>query len=231
MSSTYDPADFPAFAVTVDLVVLTVRPPNLEVLLVRRAEAPQKGRWALPGGFVGPSQDLADAAESKLVDKTGIRVKQAHLEQLQTFGQPKRDPRMRVVSVAHLAMVAVPSEPELEGAAWHTVGSLDAAALAFDHAEILQAGVERARSKLEYTTLATSFCRSEFTLAELRSVYEAAWGERLDAANFQRKVLATEGFVESTGRTESAGPGRPARTFVAGRAELLHPPLMPPGAL
>jgi len=212
--------------VTVDLVALTVRPPNLEVLLVRRGEAPAKGRWALPGGFVGPDQHLIEAAQFKLADKTGITVAEAHLEQLATFGAPKRDPRMRVVSVAYLAMVAAPAEPELESAAWHPVESLADESLAFDHAEILAAGVERARAKLEYTTLATSFCAPEFTIAELRSVYEAAWGTELDAANFHRKVMATDGFVEPTGRTESGGRGRPARTYAAGNASALHPPIV-----
>lgn len=221
----YDPNEYPAFAVTVDLVILTVRPPGLEVLLVRRPEGPQRGHWALPGGFVKPDQDLPAAAESKLSDKTGIQVAGAHLEQLQTFGRPDRDPRMRVVSVAYVAIVADPPTPDLEDASWLPVGSLVDGALAFDHGEILQVGVERARSKLEYSTLATSFCRPEFTVAELRAVYEAAWGQRLDPANFHRKVMASDGFVIATGRRESAGPGRPAGTFVAGPAEALSPPI------
>ncbi len=227
-TSSYDPSAFPAFAVTVDLVVLTVRPPALEVLLLRRPEAPAKGKWALPGGFVKPEQDLVDAAEFKLADKTGIRVDRAHLEQLQTFGKPKRDPRMRIVSVAYLAMVADPPAPELGNAAWMPVGDVGARTLAFDHADILAAGIERARSKLEYTTLGTSFCAPEFTIAELRSVYEAAWDTTLDPANFHRKVMATNGFVEPTGRTESSGPGRPARTYTAGDADALHPAIVRP---
>ena len=226
--SSYDPSEFPAFAVTVDLVVLTVRPPALEVLLLRRPEAPAKGKWALPGGFVKPDQDLVDAAEFKLADKTGIIVDRAHLEQLQTFGKPKRDPRMRIVSVSYLAMVADPPAAELDNASWIPVDDVKTKSLAFDHADILAAGVERARSKLEYTTLGTSFCGAEFTMAELRSVYEAAWGTHLDAANFHRKVMATNGFVEPTGRTESSGPGRPARTYTAGDADALHPAIVRP---
>lgn len=222
----YNPNDYPPFAVTVDLVVLTVRPPNLKVLLTQRGESPAKGSWALPGGFVGSEQDLIDAAQSKLTDKTGIQVAEAHLEQLGTFGAPKRDPRMRIVSVAYLALVADPPEPELDEASWHRVDGLSDRSLAFDHSEILAKGVERARSKLEYTTLATSFCGAEFTVAELRSVYEAVWGTELDAANFHRKVMATDGFVEATGRTESAGRGRPARTYVASDARDLHPPIV-----
>jgi len=226
--SNYDPSAFPAFAVTVDLVVLTVRPPALEVLLLRRPDAPAKGKWALPGGFVQPDQDLVDAAEFKLADKTGIRVDRAHLEQLQTFGKPKRDPRMRIVSVAYLALVADPPAPELDNAAWVPIADVGSRTLAFDHADIIDAGIERARAKLEYTTLATSFCGPEFTIAELRSVYEAAWGTSLDAANFHRKVMATDGFVEPTGRTESSGPGRPARTYTAGDAEALQPAIVRP---
>ena len=208
--------------------MLTVRPPELEVLLVRRPETPEKGKWALPGGFVKPDQDLIDAAEFKLADKTGISVNRAHLEQLASFGAPKRDPRMRIVSVAYVAMVADPPVPELEDARWTPVAGLKASSLAFDHGKILCAGVERARAKLEYTTLGSSFCGQQFTIAELRSVYEAAWGTSLDAANFHRKVMATDGFVEPTGQTESSGPGRPARTYTAGTADALHPPIVRP---
>ena len=225
----YDPSVFPPFAVTADLVILTVRPPRLEALLVRRANEPHAGAWALPGGFVGPDQSLVEAARSKLTDKTGVTVDEAHLEQLASFGAPARDPRMRVVSVAWLALLADPAAPtagptETE-AAWIPTDEIDVAALAFDHAQILEAGIERARNRLEYTTLATSFCGDEFTMGELRSVYETLWGAPLDPANFNRKVLATEGFVEPTGRSSSGGRGRPARTYRRGPAERLSPPL------
>lgn len=222
----YDPSAYPSFAVAVDLVVFTVRPPDLHVLMVRRDDKPAKGKWALPGGFVGIDQDLTEAAQHKLADKTGIEVDTAHLEQLQTFGRPARDPRMRIVSVSHLALVADPPEPEHENARWHRVGSSVLDDLAFDHGEILDVGIERVRSKLEYTTLATSFCASEFTIADLRAVYEATWGQSLDPANFHRKVMATEGFVEPTGHTESNGRGRPARSYVRGEAVTLHPPIV-----
>ncbi len=221
----YDPHDFPPFAVTVDLVMLTVRPPSIDVLLVKRSENPGRGKWALPGGFVGHDQDLLGAAEGKLAEKTGVRIDRTHLEQLETFGAPGRDSRMRVVSVAHLAMLSDPGVPDTDDAAWHNVGSLDLSTLAFDHGEILRTGLERAKAKLEYTTLATSFCGPEFTIGELRAVYEAVWGISLDPANFHRKVMKTDGFVEATGRTESAGRGRPARTYAAGPATDLHPPI------
>ena len=225
-SDPYDPNEFPPFAVTADLVVLAVRPPSLDALLVRRTTGPHTGKWALPGGFVAPDQGLSAAAQFKLSNKTGVEIERSHLEQLHTFGAPERDERMRVVSVAYLALVADLQEPELEDAKWISVASLRGKDLAFDHMEILEHGIERARSKLEYTTLATTFCGPEFTMAELRSVDETACGQGLDAANFNRKVMATEGFVEATGRTESTGRGPPARTFVAGPATMLHPPIV-----
>ncbi len=223
----YDPASFPPFAVTVDVVILTVRDGQLQVLLVERSEAPYAGEWALPGGFVGVEQDLAAAAQHKLTEKTGLSVDESHLEQLATFGEPSRDPRMRVVSVSYLALVPEPADTGAERAsersAWMPIGSLPT--LAFDHQQIVTAGVERARAKLEYTTLATSFCDDEFTIGELRAVYECVWGHELDAANFHRKVLATDEFVVATGELRTQAKGRPAKLYRAGSATELVPPL------
>lgn len=229
VTQAYDPSQFPPFAVTADLVIVTVRPPQVQVLLVERERDPFKGSWALPGGFVRPQQSLVEAAQFKLHDKTGLSVDAAHLEQLATFGTPDRDPRMRVISVAWLALVAHPDEPvagaESADAAWVDVASLDLVSLAFDHAEILNAGIERARNRIEYTTLAPTFCGDTFTMGELRSVYETLWGHQLDPANFNRKVLATDGFVEPTGDVVTQVKGRPAKTYRQGAAERLNPPL------
>jgi len=141
---------------------------------------------------------------------------------------------MRVVSVAYLALVPDPATPtagsDAAGASWVRVDATRRAALAFDHARILGDGVERARAKLEYTTLATAFCPVEFTIGELREVYEAIWGESLDARNFSRKVLSSPGFVTPTGSTTTRGGGRPARVYRAGGAGSLTPPLRRPGA-
>jgi 8-oxo-dGTP diphosphatase len=217
----------PPFAVAVDLVLLTVRDADLEALLIERGEGPFEGGLALPGGFVRIDEDLDVAARRELTEETGVRVN--HLEQLASYGGPSRDPRMRVVSVAYLAMVPEPPDPragtDAAGAAWRSVASLGRARLAFDHDQILADGVERARSKLEYTTLATAFCQPEFTIAELREVYEAIWGEPLDPRNFSRKVLASEGFVEPTNATTTRSGGRPARLYRAGTATELVPPL------
>ncbi|MFE9740247.1 NUDIX domain-containing protein [Streptomyces sp. NPDC006477] len=268
----YDPSAFPPFAVTVDLVVLTVRRHALCTLVVRRGEAPYQGRWALPGGFVRADEDLGAAAARELVEETGLCAHDpaapppvpsngAHLEQLATYGAPDRDPRMRVVSVAHLALAPDLPAPRAGGdansARWApveellgedmiagTVVSADGAeadddpegtgksggpeALAFDHARILADGVERARSKIEYSSLATAFCPPEFTVGELRRVYEAVWGVSLDPRNFHRKVTGTPGFLVPAGGTTTRQGGRPAQLFRAGGATLLNPPMLRP---
>lgn len=253
--SPYDPSAFPPFAVTVDLVVLTVRGPALCALVVRRGEAPFQGRWALPGGFVRDDEDLSAAAARELVEETGLCVHDpaapqpapgngAHLEQLATYGDPGRDPRMRVVSVAHLALSPDLPAPRAGGdahsARWAPVEELlgreESGAseeerpepLAFDHTRILSDGVERARSKIEYSSLATAFCPTEFTVGELRRVYEAVWGVALDPRNFHRKVTGTPGFLVPAGGTTTRQGGRPAQLFRAGGATLLNPPMLRP---
>lgn len=221
----------PPFGVAVDLVVLTVIDGTLGALLIERGEEPYAGELALPGGFVHIDEGLDEAAARELAEETGVRV--AHLEQLATYGDPDRDPRMRVMSVAYLAMVPEPPSPmagtDAAAAAWRPVRDLSAAQLAFDHHKILEDGIERARGKLEYTTLATAFCPPEFTIAELREVYEAIWGEPLDPRNFSRKVLSSDGFVVATQATTTRGGGRPARLYRSGPATELTPPIRRPG--
>lgn len=222
----------PPFAVTVDLVVLTVRDDALQVLAVQRGEEPYAGRWALPGGFVQPAEDLREAAARELLEETGVAADHFHLEQLASYGAPDRDPRMRTVTVAHVALAADLPAPvagsDAADARWHPVTDLlaDPDALAFDHAQILRDGVERARGKLEYTPLATAFCPAEFTITELRHVYEVVWGTTLDPRNFHRKVTRTDGFLVETGATTTRDGGRPARLHRLGDATTLHPPLL-----
>lgn len=223
---------FPSVAVTVDLVVLTVRDDQLQALTIRRGEAPYKGRWALPGGFLRPEEDLPAAAARELREETGLASDHFHLEQLATYGEPHRDPRMRTVTVAYIALAAdlpVPTAgTDAADARWQPVDALlgSRGRLAFDHAVILRNGVERARSKLEYTTLATAFCPDEFTISELRHVYEVVWGTDLDPRNFHRKVTKTEGFVDPSGGTTTRDGGRPARLYRVGSTAQLHPPLL-----
>lgn len=226
----------PPASVTVDLVALTVREGRLSALLVRRGAAPYRGRPALPGGFVREREDLDDAAARELAEETGLAVEGIHLEQLASYGQPRRDPRGRVVTVAYLALVR--GAPPVRGggdaakADWvdlHT-DSAGPAGLAFDHARILSDGVGRARAKLEYTPLATVLCPPEFTVAELRLVYESMWGVALDPRNFHRKVTRAEDFLVATGRTTTRNGGRPAQLYRRGTARLLMPPMLRPDA-
>ena len=238
----YDPSGFPPLAVTVDVVVLTIRQGRLCVLLVERSAHPHLGAWALPGGFVKPDEDLDHAAPRQLEEETGRDLSGSigHLEQLATYGTPDRDPRMRVISVAYLALLPDLPTPtagqDASAASFWPLEDIDLVAgqltdggadLAFDHHRILADGVARARAKLEYTSLATSFVVAPFTLAELRAVYEAVWGAPLHRQNFTRKVLATPGFVTPVGRKQDpvGAGGRPAELYRAGGAVELHPPL------
>jgi 8-oxo-dGTP diphosphatase len=220
----------PPFAVTVDLVVLTLTGDELCALVVRRGVEPYRGEWALPGGFVRQDEDLSDAARRELAEETGLAPGTVHIEQLAGYGAPDRDPRMRVVTVAYLALAPDLPTPsagtDAAEAHWTPVRSLSREHLAFDHDRILADGLERARAKLEYSPLATAFCAPEFTVAELRRVYELVWDTRLDPRNFHRKVTGAEGLLEPTGRTTTRDGGRPAQLYRRGKAELLYPPML-----
>jgi len=221
--SGYDPSQFPAFAVTVDVVILTMSEGKLHVLLVRRGVEPYQGMWAIPGGFKRPSETLDEAAARELREETSVESA-ALLTQFGAYGDPGRDPRMNVVTVAYLAVL-----PEVTG----VVAGTDAAhaalvpvsdaldgkvELAFDHERILRDAVERVRVDLEVRGIATAFVGPTFTLGELRSVYEAVWGVHLDSANFRRSLLSEGGWVVPTGRRARPGAsgGKPAELYRAG---------------
>jgi 8-oxo-dGTP diphosphatase len=221
----YDPSQFPAFAVTVDVVILTMSDAKLQILLVRRGEAPFEGMWALPGGFKRPDETLDEAAKRELAGETGVEAASL-LTQFGAYGDPGRDPRMNVVTIGYRAVLrdvgAIVAGTDAAAASLVPVddvlnGTLD---LAFDHVRIVRDAVERVRLELEYTGVATAFVGTTFTLADLRAVYEAVWGVRLDAANFRRSILAEDGWVIPTGRRAQPGPagGRPAELYRAGRA-------------
>ena len=223
--TAYDPSQFPAFAVTVDVVILTMSEGRLHVLLVRRGEAPFEGMWAIPGGFKRPNETLDEAAKRELVEETGVDAASL-LTQFGAYGDPGRDPRMNVVTVAYLAVLrdvgevvagTDAAEAKLVPMADVLEGRLE---LAFDHPRIASDAIERVRVELDVSGVATAFVGSTFTLAELRAVYEAIWGVQLDAANFRRSVVSEDGWVIPTGRRAQSGPagGRPAELYRAGRA-------------
>lgn len=223
-------------AVSVDVVILTVRAGRLHTLLVERADEPERGRWALPGSFKGAAETLEGNALRE-VEELGVDLGAGHVEQLGSYGDPGRDRRGDVVSVAYLAFVPEVSLPVgvptgAPARFWAVADLADGYGppLAFDHGRIVADAVERARAKLEYTTLATRFVPDPFTIGDLYDVYRAVWGvEPGDRANFSRKVKRTDGFVVHTARTsERAGPGRPSMLYTAGSATNLHPPILRP---
>jgi 8-oxo-dGTP diphosphatase len=221
----YDPSRFPPFAVTVDVVILTLAEGRLQVLLVRRAEEPFQGMWAIPGGFKRPDETLDEAARRELSEETGVDVPSL-LSQFGAYGDPGRDPRMNVVTVAYLAVVqdvgAIIAGTDAVHAALVPVSDVleERTELAFDHLRIVRDAVERVRVELEVSGIATAFVGATFTMAELRAVYEAIWGVQLDAANFRRSLVREDGWVIPTGRTAPPGPGggRPAELYEPGRA-------------
>ncbi|ANZ34792.1 NUDIX hydrolase [Lentzea guizhouensis] len=221
----------PDVAVAVDLAVLTVRAEQLQILLVERGIEPFRGALALPGGFLESAlEDIEKAAFRELAEETGLAPEGLYLEQLKTYGTPDRDPRRRVITVCYLAVLPNLPTPVAGGdadvARWVPVETALAGQLAFDHAQIICDALERTRSKLEYTTLATAFCPAEFTVTELRRVYEIVWGEQLEPRNFHRKVTGAEGFLVPTGEKTIRNGGRPALLHRRGHASLLHPALL-----
>jgi 8-oxo-dGTP diphosphatase len=220
----YDPSRFPAFAVTVDVVILTMSDSRLHVLLVRRGVAPFKGMWAIPGGFKRPTETLDEAAKRELTQETGVDSASL-LTQSGAYGDPGRDPRMNVVTIAYLAVLREvgeivagtdAAEARLVPVSEALNGKID---LAFDHRQILLDAVERVRADLELTGIAAAFVGPTFTIAELRTVFEAVWGVQLDGANFRRSVVTEDGWVIPTGRRARPGApgGKPAELFRAGR--------------
>ena len=209
MTSEYDASAFPPFAVTADVALFMIRDDALSVLLIKRGGEPHLDAWALPGGFVRPDEDLQEAAARELAEETGLAEGAWYMEQLAAFGAPDRDPRMRVVTVAFWAICAeLPASPRAGGDAANTsfepVEPIESGALplAFDHAQIVRDALEQIRSGMKHTALAARFCPPEFTIRQLRQVYETIWGFPLDPGNFQR-------FVRESGAFEQRGSAAP----------------------
>lgn len=205
-------------AVTTDIVIFTIRQEELKVLLIKRALPPHQGEWALPGGFVNLDEGLEEGARRELEEETGVSG--VYLEQLYTFGQPDRDPRERVITVAYYALIPtdtieIRAATDAEGVSWF--GMQELPELAFDHREILDKAHRRLVDKLEYSTIAFQFMPKEFTLPELQLVYELILGESLDKRNFRKRILGL-GVVKETGKERKEGAHRPARLY-----RLIHP--------
>ena len=197
---------------TVDLVIFTIRDGALHVLLIQRGIEPFKGRWALPGGFILKGESLEEAARRELEEEAGVH--EVYLEQLYTFGEPGRDPRGRVITVAYYALIA--SDVEVSGgsdasaAQWFPVSRTPS--LAFDHSGIVDYALERIRNKLEYTTVGFELLPKKFTLSALQQVYEAILGKELDKRNFRRKIEMLDQLVPLE-EWHQDGPARPAQLF------------------
>jgi 8-oxo-dGTP diphosphatase len=206
--------DYPRPAVTTDVVVFSLREQQLQLLLIRRANPPHAGMWALPGGFLDMAEDLDRCAQRELAEETGISG--VYLEQLYTFGQPDRDPRGRVISVAYYALAPEHRLPEPRAAsdaaeaAWFPVSALPA--LAFDHGDIIAMARQRLVAKLAYSNIALQLLPEAFTLSELQQVYETVQDAPLDKRNFRKRILAL-GLIEETGRLRRTGKYRPAREY------------------
>lgn len=239
--ASYDPRAHPPVAVTVDVVLLTIRDGELSVLLVERGNHPFKGCWALPGGFVEPDETLDEGAWRELAEETGVseqalRKRGAHLEQLHAYGDPGRDPRQRTVTVAYLALIPDAPEPragsDAAGARYRPLRELaldegPGERLAFDHDRIIRDAVARTGDELETDPIAAAFLSETFALEQLRRVYELVWGVELRPAEFRTAVLAAEGFVEPADGSAAAGS---APTYRLGPARRIHPPLRRPSA-
>lgn len=225
----YDPRAFTPFAVAVDVALVSAVEGALHTLLIRRSEHPHRGRWALPGGFVRPEESLEDAAVRLLRNKAGAT--DVFLEQLYTFGAPERDPRLRVVTVAHYALVDHRRFAALQTGTGTTVARLSvpwggetggaveacdehgaALPLAFDHDDILGMVVKRMRGKLHYTPIGFQLLPAAFTLRQLQDVHETVLGTDLNKDSFRRRMLAS-GQLEATGRRQLDVGHRPAELY------------------
>jgi 8-oxo-dGTP diphosphatase len=210
VSYTYE---YPRPALTVDCVVFGLDEEDLKVLLIQRGLEPFKGRWALPGGFVLMEESLEDAARRELAEEAGVRP--SLLEQLYTFGEPGRDPRGRVVTVAYFALVKltdhkVQAATDASQAAWFSVW--DMPKLAFDHADIVATALQRLKGKVRYQPIGFELLPPKFTLTQLQRLYETILEKELDKRNFRKKILSMD-LLEELDEVEQDVSHRAARLY------------------
>lgn len=201
--------------VTVDIVIFTIRKKKLEVLLIQRGHEPFKDKWAIPGGFIRLSENLDEAAKRVLYEKT--QVKDVYLEQLYTFGEPKRYPNARVITVSYFALIRSDDlklshdlDSSIQQVSWHPVYNLPG--LAFDHADIINHAVRRLRDRLEYTPVAFQLLPKKFTLTELQKTYELILDKDLDKRNFRKKMISL-GILHEFDEFTKLSSKRPARLY------------------
>ena len=225
--------------VATDIALFTIKDGIFQVLLIKRGVPPFLDFWALPGGLIRMDigergEEPEEAALRELREETGLAKDLGYLEQLGTYGSPNRDPReQRVISIAYFGIGPTLEDPAGGSDASHATfvpveeAISDQMDLAFDHRLILTDAIKRARAKLEYSTIATQFCTQEFTISELRKVYEIIWDTELDPGNFQKKVLSSPGFIMDLGRNAESSQtgGRPAKLYSAGTESLLNLPI------
>lgn len=201
--------------ITTDVVIFTIKDNKLQVLLVKRANEPFKGRWAIPGGFIRLSENLDNAALRILKEKTN--VDNIYLEQLYTFGDPLRYPSSRVITCAYFALIrsddiklSFDSAQGITEVQWHEVYNLPS--LAFDHKEIIEYSIKRMRERLEFCPIAFQLLPEKFTLTELQKSYELILDMKLDKRNFRKKVL-TGNILKELNEYTKSGSKRPAKLY------------------
>jgi 8-oxo-dGTP diphosphatase len=209
--------EYPRPALAVDCAVFAVEDDALKVLLIRRGQSPFQGQWSLPGGFVHMTETTDEAARRELLEETGLS--HVFLEQLYTFSDVDRDPRERVVSVAHFALVrsaALHAGSDATEASWFEVSAVPA--LAFDHRHILHSALERLRGKVRYQPLGFELLPAKFTLGQLQRLYENILGRPLDKRNFRRAFLRMS-ILEELEELEEDVSHRPSRLYRFNKAE------------
>lgn len=204
---------YPHPAVTADVVVFTIENDELKVLLIQRDQYPHEGEWAIPGGFIDIDESLGQAAKRELKEETGVSAR--FLEQLYTFGNPDRDPRERIITVAYFTLMpfddlSIVAGDDARDASLYSTDDLPP--LAFDHDGILRAAMHRVRERLDDSFYAFQILPKAFTMYELRRVYELFLGETLDKRNFRKKIIALD-QIEETGEKRESGRYRPAMLY------------------
>lgn len=224
MSKSKYNREFKHAVIATDIALFSIKEGKLHVLLIEMKKPEYKGKWALPGGLVDVEEGLENAARRHLDVKTG--VKQVYLEQLETFGDPKRDPFGRVVSVAYFALISwdkykLSTSSEYGGVAWFSIDKLPK--LAYDHNKIIITAIDRLKTKLMYTNIVYGLLPKSFTLTQLQDVYELILDETLDKRNFRKKILSLD-IVKETKGVQTGQAFRPAQlyTFISNKPKVIE---------